>query len=231
MISVKSKKQQHPNIIIAIVPEIIHVGQMIQISTVFTNEYAQPVYVKEIFMEIIDSTGRVAWPLSVMERGASGFAKLISTAELQPNTRYTVRISENSDLSNHRFGFFKTTKRKLPLLLVPLLVAPTLLIPLIPKKAEIPVLYIYRTELDKKVCSTCKANEGLQFSPGDKDIIRIGPPELGGETHFRCRCHYDMKVLVNAAYAKVLRIHKAVFAIRAINQIKNLKNKEINIKA
>ena len=51
---------------------------------------------------------------------------------------------------------------------------------------------IYATEKDGKVCDICKPHEGKLFLPHDPELIRIGPPQYGMDTHFNCRCHYDI---------------------------------------
>jgi len=226
----RTTESNRTNLTLVITPDTLDVGQMIQVSAVFTDKNAQPVFVDEIFMQILDSKGRVAWPLSVMERGASGFSKLISTRELERNTRYTIRVSDNSELVNHRFGFFKTNKRKLPLILLPITLAPFLIVPLVPKKAQIPFYYQYTTELDSKVCSVCSPHNGKKFKPNDPDMIRIGPPELGGETHFRCRCHYNMFAEISPAHAKAISNFKIIRAIKAVQAIENIKSRQLTIK-
>ena len=66
--------------------------------------------------------------------------------------------------------------------------------------------------------------QNSSFNPVvDSDIIRIGPPHLGGETHFNCRCHYDMVLETNPAFAKVQRMLKAVKVILAITAVKKHK--------
>ncbi len=50
----------------------------------------------------------------------------------------------------------------------------------------------YKTERDSRVCPICRPHEGKVFRPDDSAIIKIGPPEFGGDTHYGCRCHYDI---------------------------------------
>ena len=211
-------------ITVVVAPNVIDAGQMVQISAVVTDKFGAPVVVPNLFMEILDSKGREYWKLSLVQREANGFSKLISTNELKHNTRYTVRVSTNRKLSPQGWTFFKTSKRKIIPALIPSLLAPLVLIP---KKAQNPIWLIYRTELDHKVCTICQPHEGKKFRPNDDRIIRIGPPELGGETHYNCRCHYDMELNINPAFAKVQRMLKSVRAAIAVAQVTKHKQKEL----
>lgn len=215
---------QRLNITVLVAPNTIDTGQMVQISSIITDKLGAPVVVPTLYMEIIDSKGRVYWKLSPIIRDANGFSKLISTNELKSNTRYTVRVSTNTKLSPQGYAFFKTSKRKIIPILITSLMAPSVLIP---KRAQNPIWLIYRTMLDAKVCSICKPHEGKKFRPNDDRIIRIGPPELGGETHYGDRCHYDMILNENPAHAKVKRMLKAIRIVMAVNTIKKHKEKEL----
>jgi len=199
-----SLNRNRNQVTVVVAPKEIDTGQMIQISAVVTDTLGAPVVAPTLYMEILDSKGRVYWPLSPITRDANGFSKLISTREMEPNTRYTIRVSTNRKLSPQGWTFFKTTKRKLIPFLAPL-ISPLVLIP---KKALNPIWLIYRTELDARVCKICRPHEGKKFRPNDSRIIRIGPPQLGGETHYTCRCHYDMQLDVNPAFARVVQMRK-----------------------
>lgn len=213
---------QSTRITVHVAPQTIDAGQMIQISATVTNPLGAPVVTSVLYMEIIDSKGRVYWPLSPIARDVNGFSKLISTREMRSNTRYQVRVSINRKLSPQGWAFFKTSKKSLALAFIPALIAPLVLIP---KKALDPTWLIYRTELDAKVCPICKPHEGKRFRPKDSDIIRIGPPELGGETHYGCRCHYDMELAVNPAQAKVESMLRAIKIITAVESVTKHKQK------
>jgi len=189
---------------------------MIQISAAVTDKFGSPVVVPTMYLEILDSTGKPYWRLSPIVRDASTFAKLISTNEMKHNTRYIVRVGINRKLSPHGYDFFKTRNRKLVPLFIPLVFTPFVITPLIPKEARKPLFLTYKTELDARVCPICKPNEGLVFPIDSPDVIRIGPPDLGGETHYNCRCHYDISVAVNAALAQIQRQLRAVRPIMAI---------------
>ncbi len=217
MLRVRSRVTVH------IAPENIDAGQMIQISAVVTDNLGAPVVAPVLYMQILDSKGRVYWPLAPIVRDANGFSKLISTSELKHNTRYTVRVSTNRKLSPQGYGFFKTSKKIIPAAFIPAMLAPFVLIP---QKAKDPLWLIYRTELDGKVCVICKPHEGKRFRPDDPQLIRIGPPELGGETHFNCRCNYDMQLAVNPAFAKIQRQFRSIgMVIAAVQAVKKHKEK------
>ncbi len=100
-----------------------------------------------------------------------------------------------------------------------------------PKEREVTIRYlIYTTEKDARVCPICKPHEGKVFAPKSDDIITIGPEELGGQTHWGCRCHYDMETQftyieqLNAQFAKVYQIYQvANVAKEAFNLINEAK--------
>ena len=208
--------QRTDRITVVVAPSTIDTGQMIQISAIVTDPFGAPVVVPNLFMQILDSKGRVYWPLSTIVKDANGFSKLIATNEMQPNTRYTVRVSTNKKLSPQGWTFFKTTKSRIsPAFLTPL-IAPLVLIP---TKAKNPIWLVYRTMLDSRVCSICRPHEGKKFRPNDPKIIRIGPPELGGQTHYNDRCHYDMQLDINPAFAKVQKVRK--FAVTMVAAIRH----------
>jgi hypothetical protein len=217
-------------ITVVAVPETINSGQMIQVAAAVTDKFGTPIVVPTLYMEILDSKGRVYWKLSPIERNVSSFAKLIATNEMRSNTRYQVRISTNRKLSPMGYTFFKTRKRIIPLGILPILMVPGILIPenqLIPESAKRPIFVTYKTELDGRVCPICRPNEGLTFPINSPDIIKIGPPDLGGETHYGCRCHYDIEQAVNAAVAKIQRMLRSVNVVApviAVRKHKKLQN-------
>ncbi len=216
-------------ITVHIAPSELTRGQMVQVSAAITDRFGAPVVVPTLFMEILDSTGREYWPLTPIARNVSSFAKLISTTEMRHNTRYIVRVTTNKKLSPQGYDFFKLRNEGLHPAFIPLLFAPAVLIPgqleLIPKEARKPIFATYRTELDERVCPICKPNEGLVFAIDDPKIIRIGPSELGGQTHYGCRCHYDLEYAVNAAVAKVQRQLRAARVVMIVNAIQKHKVK------
>lgn len=213
-------------ITVVVVPESVNSGQMIQIAAAVTDKFGTPIVAPVLYMEIVDSKGRVYWKLATIERNVSAFAKLIATNEMKSNTRYWVRVSTNRKLSPMGTATFKTRKRIIPLGILPVLMVPGILIPqnaLIPESAKKPVYAIYRTELDGRVCPICRPNEGLVFNVNDPNLIRIGPPEHNGQTHWGCRCHYDMQFAVNAAVAKIQRMLKSIKVVQIVKAVKKHK--------
>ena len=151
-------------ITVVVVPANVDTGQMIQVAAAVTDKFGTPIVAKTLYMEILDSKGRVYWKLAPIERNVSSFAKLIATNEMKSNTRYQIRVSINRKLSPMGYTFFKTSKKIIPLGLIPLAFAPGILMPendLIPKAAQIPIMATYKTELDGRVCPICKPNQGL----------------------------------------------------------------------
>ena len=87
------------NLTLVTQPAIIQKGQMLEVSVAITSPLGMSVTVPRVYMEILDSKGVVVWPLSVIAKNTSGFTRLISTAELETNTRYTVRTALNPKLA------------------------------------------------------------------------------------------------------------------------------------
>lgn len=218
----KSLASSPVNLTLVTQPEIIQKGQMLSVSVAITNPMGLSVTVPKVYMEILDSKGIVVWPLSVIAKNTSGFTRLISTAELETNTRYTVRTALNPKLVKQSYSFFKTTKSIIPGLLVPLtLLSPTLFPQtLIPETPDKPIYLVYTTELDQRVCPICKNFEGRTFSPDDPDLIRIGPPELGGKTHYGCRCVYTPENVLNAALLKAKTMRAKILTVVAVTKYK-----------
>ena len=228
------------NITVTLAPETLEHGQYLQLAVSITDLQGRPSKAKITYIQIIDDKGFQAWPLSVISKNTDSFVKLISTADLKADTRYTIRISTNNKQTYQNTSTFKVKKKSglLPLVLLPFLLSPQLLRdrktrtpsddtkkeyeeedtnqqekqrqetdkkkldevnkkdiiePKAPVKRNTKYDYlIYRTELDQRVCNICLGFEGRRFLYGDTDIIRIGPPEYGGQTHQGCRCHYDI---------------------------------------
>ena len=183
-------------------PTKISRGQMISISvSVVERTTLEPMAFDKLYMEIIDSKGVPVWPLSTIEENSSTVSKLISTAEMKKGT-YTVRITP----SKHRrpIGAANFEIEDTDMTLIPLIPLALLALPSSTKREKIErdfveppqppkiAWLIYRTEKDSRVCPICRPHEGKVFRPDDPKLIRIGPPELGGDTHYRCRCGYDI---------------------------------------
>lgn len=171
-------------------PTKISRGQMISISVnIVEKTTLKPMPFDVIYMEILDSKGVAVWPLSTIEENSATLFKLISTAEMKKG-KYTVRITPSRHLTPIGVATFEIEDTDMTLIpLIPLALLPDLVEPpVVPKIAWL----IYRTEKDSRVCPICLPHEGKRFRPDDPKLIKIGPPELGGDTHYRCRCHYDI---------------------------------------
>jgi len=191
----------HPVINVMIAPSKVSRGQMVSINVnVRESTTLQPMPFDKLYMEIIDSKGVPVWPLSTIEENSSTVTKLISTAEMKKGT-YTVRITPSKyrrPIGAANFEIEDTDMTLIPLIPLILLSIPSSTMqekierefvepPQTPKIAWL----IYRTEKDSRVCPICLPHEGQVFRPDDPKLVRIGPPQLGGDTHYKCRCHYD----------------------------------------
>lgn len=221
----KSLASNQNNLTIVTQPEIIQKGQMLEVSVAITSPTGLSVRVPRVYLEILDSKGRAVWPLSVIAKDTSGFTRLISTAELETNTRYTIRVSLNNKLIRNSSAFFKTAKSIIPGLLLPLTLLSPSLIPntLIPENPEKGVWYVYTTELDQRVCPICLNFSGRTFGPND-ELIPIGPPEFGGKTHWGCRCGYEVQNVLNAALLKAKTLRASILAVVAVRKHKQKRN-------
>lgn len=198
-----------PEIIVTITPNKVHRGQLLSIQAYVQDRYTGvPISYDTLYMDIISEDGVPVWPLSAIEEDSASISKLISTSELKEGQDYLVRISPNRNLSPSGSAKFHIDHELLdPALLVPgAMLIPHLLLSVPDSTREEKIdsnvigpdtplkiaWLIYRTQLDSKVCPICSPNEGLQFRPNDPNIIKIGPEEKGGDTHYGCRCHYDV---------------------------------------
>jgi len=200
---------------------------MISISTYIYDDYTgEPMPFEKIYMQIVDDKGVEVWPLTVLAVEADGFNKLISTAELEPGM-YTVRISPSKKLSP--MGASTFTIEKSPALgVVPLIPAAILALPTAltidkiskdivqpPDLSQKIALLIYETEKDTKVCPICLPHQGKSFLPDDPNLIKIGPPQLGGETHYGCRCHYEAITIKQIQETTMTAAYQAHLALEA----------------
>ena len=191
-----------PTVKVVITPNELLRGQMLSVQAyIYDRNNGAALQFKKIYMQIIDSKGVEIWPVTTVAEGTERIDKLISTSQMKPG-KYTIRVSPSKKMSPHGYGFFDIKRSLLPLIAIPLIpavllavtsstkqekVESTFLEPKLPKIAWL----LYQTEKDGKVCPICRPNEGLVFRPDDPDLIRIGPEEFGGGTHWGCRCHYD----------------------------------------
>lgn len=195
----------HPKVTVSVNPAKIIQGQMIQINAQIHDTLSgQPMKFDRIYMQILDETGVEVWPLSTIAVNDDHLNKLISTTELEPG-KFTVRISPSRKLHPMGANSFEIekTKRGIIVPLIPLiLLAPVTAITVEKIKKEFVepdsvdsekiAFLAYKTEGDSRVCPICRPHEGKVFRPDDPNIIKIGPPELGQDTHYGCRCHYDI---------------------------------------
>lgn len=245
-VTVKSKVR------ISVNPNKITKGQMLNVSAeIFDSITGVPLVFDRIYMQIIDKDGKEVWPLSTIEVNSSQINKLISTSEMKKG-RYTVRISPSKKLSPmaaYSFEIEDTTPlAAVPLIPLVLLAVPSgvrrenvekeFVGPLPPPKVE---WVIWRTKIDGRVCTICLPFEGLLFRADDPEMLRVGPPELGGDSHWGCRCNLDVvtdkeirKMFFdaqmrefNAQQAELEEIHEiyqvSLIAQTAFKQMENIK--------
>lgn len=158
-------------------------------ARLFHPETLQPWTVSRIFMHIQSvKDGHEVWPLEVVRKNAAGFDILIGTSEMKENHDYLVRVSNNWNMSPMGWAEFHVKKKEtgVPPLFIPVVGVPGIRIPVddIAKK-EI-VAYVYRTQMDHRVCPICKGYENIVFE------VDEWKPNIPDDTHPRCRCTYDI---------------------------------------
>lgn len=190
-----------PKLRIFVTPDKVQKGQMLAIQAfIFDSHTNEPLPYKKIYMQILDEKGIEVWPLSTMAENTDSMEKLISTAQLEGG-RYQVRVSPSRNLSPMAYTFFEIEKTFDVVPLIPLVL---LGIPTSSKHKKIesdfvaprPRVYVefmtFETELDSKVCPICLNFAGRTYR-ANESIPIIGPPELGGETHWGCRCKFGIQ--------------------------------------
>lgn len=199
-----------PKVIVTVNPSKIIEGQMLSVHATIIDEYTnRPMLFDKFYMQIIDSQGLEVWPLSTIQKNSSKFDKLISTSELKAG-KYLIRVSPSRNLRPIGAAQFVIEKSDNPL--VPLIPLVLLAVPYskLTKKVESDILepveppskiaiLIYKTEMDSRVCIICRGHRanhspGLppsQYYPFSPEQPVIGPEQLGGDTHFKCRCNFD----------------------------------------
>lgn len=198
-----------PKVIVTVNPPKIIEGQMLSVHATIIDEHTnRPMLFDKFYMQIIDSQGLEVWPLSTIQKNSSKFDKLISTSELKAG-KYLIRVSPSKSLRPIGAAQFIIEKSDNPL--VPLIPLVLLAVPYskLAKKVESDFLgpieppkiaiLIYKTEMDSRVCIICRGHRanhspGLppsQYIPFSPEQPVIGPPELGGDSHFKCRCNFD----------------------------------------
>lgn len=208
------------NITVVTQPTVIQKGQLLEVSVALTTTGGASVAAARVYMEIVDSRGRVVWPLSVLAKDTSGFSRLISTSELKTNTRYMIRVSHNNKLIRMGYTFFKTAKNIFPFALIPGAIST---LALIPKSAQKASAYVWETEQDSHVCPICLNLAGRVWKADDPNIPRVGPAEFGGDTHWGCRCNLAIIGILNAALQKAKRMRAAALSVGAVqNHLRQL---------
>ena len=126
--------------------------------------------------------GTIVWPLEVVRKDASGFDIMIGTEDMKDDHEYLLRVSNNWNLSPSASTTFLIMKKKTVLPILPILLIPLIL----PEDQRREVKeYIFRTQMDARVCPRCKQWENRVFQPEDKNI-----PEI--PVHHNCRCTMDV---------------------------------------
>jgi len=173
-----------PIIVVEAIPTSVDRGQTIALSArLFDKLTMQPQEVSRIYMTITSQQdGHIVWPLEVIRKNASGFDIMIGTEEMKDGHDYLVRVSNNWNLSPSSATQFMVKKKStvLPIVLLPLI---PLILPIdFRRKVE---QYIFRTQMDQRVCPICKPFENRVYNPGDANIPTI-------PLHINCRCTMDV---------------------------------------
>lgn len=178
-----------PLIVVEAIPNEVDKGQTISISArLFDKKSLLPLEVSKIFMTITsEKDGHTVWPMEVVRKNAAGFDIMIGTEDMKEDHTYLIRVSNNSNLSPSAATTFGIRKKNtvLPIILLPI-------IPLIPLVLREPVdssrqveKYIFRTQMDHRVCPICQQYEDQEFKPNQTDIPKI-------PIHHNCRCTVDV---------------------------------------
>jgi len=182
-------KPIRPIIVVEAIPIEVERGQTISISArLFDQHSMQPQEVSRIFMTITSmKDGTIVWPLEVVRKDATGFDIMIGTKDMKGDQSYLLRVSNNWNLSPSASTTFTVLKKKTVLPIIPIIA----LIPLILPQDDLRQVeeYIFRTQMDHRVCPICKPFENLVFQPEDTNIPII-------PLHMNCRCTMDV-IFVN----------------------------------
>lgn len=208
------------------------------VSVSVADMYNSPVK-SNVYIQILDNTGRIVYPTSLIAKNESSFMRMISTRELKRGRRYMIKVATNIRFIYMTYKYFETNRAKsiIPLLLIPGALIPQIMMrqfragtPIADKlstreklqkrlrlkqrKKKLrpgwsPIKYlVFHTELDSRVCPKCRPYEGRIFTYTSKDLVKIGPPELGGDTHWNCRCFYVPYGLENPTKFKKSKDHE-----------------------
>jgi len=186
-----AKKPFRPIIVVEAIPIEVERGQTIAISArLFDKDTMHPMEVSRIYMTITSmKDGTIIWPLEVVRKDASGFDIMIGTKDMKGDQSYLLRVSNNWNLSPSASTTFTILKKKTVLPIIPIIA----LIPLILPEDDLREVqeYIFRTQMDARVCPICLPFENLVFQPEDTNIPII-------PLHINCRCTMDV-IFVNPA--------------------------------
>ena len=170
-----------PIIVVETIPTAVERGQTVSISArLFDKKSMREQRVSRIFMSIIsEKDGKAVWDTEVVKKDASGFDIMIGTEDLKEDTDYLVRVSNNWNFSPSAATRLHIKKKDSLLPIIPLVFPFLLRMPKDdPRKVE---KYIFRTQLDRRVCEICAAWDGHEFEPNDNNIPKI-------PLHINCRC-------------------------------------------
>lgn len=175
-----------PVIVVEAIPTEVDRGNTIALSARFFDKITmKEMVVSRIFMTITSmKDGHVVWPLEVVRKDASGFDIMIGTEDMQDDHTYLIRVSNNWNLSPSASTTLHVKKKSILLPIIPFLIIPFGL--RIPKDVDRKVdKYIFRTQMDFRVCPLCKEHENEEFLPDDPNIPHI-------PVHHNCRCTMDV---------------------------------------
>lgn len=169
---------------------------MISIQASISDMYTlEPMAFEKIYVEILNEKGVPVWPLTLVENDSATISKLISTADMEPGQKYTVRVTPSTSMSPMGQAEFEISKEGIsPALLIPgLALIPEILLQhpkpedeINPPPGPITISWlIYVTQRDSKVCKFCSPHDGERFRPDDPEMVKI-------PLHPNCRCHYDI---------------------------------------
>lgn len=174
-----------PLIVVEAIPSEVDRGQTLAVSArLFDKRTMLPSEVSRIFMTITsEKDGHVVWPLEVVRKDADGFDIMIGTEDMKEDHTYLLRVSNNWNLSPSAATTFGVRKKTTVLpIIIPFILAPLILPQDDPRRVE---KYIFRTQMDHRVCPECKQYENQEFKPEDTDIPKI-------PVHPNCRCTMDV---------------------------------------
>ena len=140
------------------------------------------------------------------------FDILIGTNNMKEGHTYLIRVSNNRNLSPMGGTTFQVVKdRQIPIAIFP--------IPLPVrqpeddlKKREI-LKFIFRTQMDTRVCPFCKEYENQEFLP-DEEIPLI-------PVHYNCRCTYDVVYndIFEASFHEIQQVYQAAQAVKILKTL------------